>query len=406
MQTTIHSKFKNKPEIQEANAILRNCVHCGFCTATCPTYQLLGDELDSPRGRIYLIKNLLEGAAVTRKTQIHLDRCLTCRSCETTCPSGVRYSRLLDIGRGIIEQQVPRPVTEKIIRWSLRQVLPRPKLFAMLLKTGQAFSPLLPSALKKKIPSRRPATHWPETTNTKRTMLVLDGCAQPSASPNTNAATARVLNHLGISLVCAEQAGCCGAVNYHLSAHDAGLENMRRNIDAWWPYIEAGAEAIIMTASGCGAMVNEYAELFKNDPAYAEKAKRVSLLCKDISEVLIKEDLQKLASNNSKHKKRIAFHSPCTLQHAQKITGSVEKILQQAGYQLTNVADSHLCCGSSGTYSILQPKLSQQLLSSKLTALQEEQPEMIVTANIGCQLHLESMASIPVKHWIELLDNT
>ncbi len=406
MQTSIHSKFQNKPEIQEANNILRSCVHCGFCTATCPTYQLLGDELDSPRGRIYLIKNLLEGAEVTRKTQVHLDRCLTCRSCETTCPSGVRYSRLLDIGRDIVEQQVQRPVTENLMRWSLRQVLPRPKLFAMLLKTGQIFSPLLPSALKKKIPPRRPVTSWPETTNSKRTMLVLDGCAQPSASPNTNAATARVLNRVGISLVRAAQAGCCGAVNYHLSAHDAGLDNMHRNIDAWWPYIEAGAEAIVMTASGCGATVNEYAELFVDDPAYAEKAKRVSELCKDISEILIKENLQKLVSNNSKPNKRIAFHSPCTLQHAQKITGSVENILQQAGYTLTKVADNHLCCGSSGTYSILQSKLSQQLLNNKLTALQEEQPEMIVTANIGCQLHLESKATVPVKHWIELLDDT
>ncbi len=400
MQTTIHSKFQNKSETQEANSILRNCVHCGFCTATCPTYQLLGDELDSPRGRIYLIKNLLEGTKVTRKTQVHLDRCLSCRSCETTCPSGVRYSHLLDIGRDIIEQQVQRPITDNLLRWSLRQILPRPKLFAILLKTGQILSPLLPLVLKKKIPPRRPVTPWPEATS-KRTMLVLEGCAQPAATPDTNAATARVLNRLGISLVRAPQAGCCGAVNYHLSAHNAGLDNMRRNIDAWWPYIEAGAEAIVITASGCGAMVNEYAELFADDPAYAEKAKQISHLSKDISEILIKEDLQKFASHQ---RKRVAFHSPCTLQHAQKITGLVETILQQAGYILTQVTDSHLCCGSSGTYSILQPKLSQQLLNNKLTALQEEQPEMIVTANIGCQLHLETKSSVPVRHWIELLD--
>lgn len=406
MQTSIHTKFQNKPEIQEANSILRNCVHCGFCTATCPTYQLLGDELDSPRGRIYLIKNLLEGAAVTRKTQVHLDRCLTCRSCETTCPSGVRYSRLLDIGRGIVEQQVPRPLVENIMRWSLRQILPRPKLFAILLKTSQLFSPLLPSTLKKKIPSRQKLTAWPATTQNNRIMLVLEGCAQPSASPNTNAATARVLNRLGITLIRAPQASCCGAVNYHLSAHAAGLENMRANIDAWWPHIEANAEAIVITASGCGAMVNEYAELLANNPAYAEKAKRVSDLSKDISEILINEDLQKLNFNNAANNKRIAFHSPCTLQHAQKITGTVEKILQQAGYQLTKIVDSHLCCGSSGTYSILQSKLSQQLLNNKLAALEDEQPECIVTANIGCQLHLETKASIPVRHWIELLDKT
>ncbi len=406
MQTSIHAKFKNKPEVQEANSILRNCVHCGFCTATCPTYQLLGDELDSPRGRIYLIKNLLEGAAVSRKTQVHLDRCLTCRSCETTCPSGVRYSRLLDIGRGIIEKQVQRPLFENIMRWSLRQILPRPKLFATLLKTGQFLTPILPFVLKKKIPPRKNHTVWPKSDSTKRTMLVLEGCAQPSTSPNTNAATARVLNRLGIALIHAPQAGCCGAVNYHLSAHAAGLKNMQRNIDAWWPYIKNNIEAIVMTASGCGAMVREYAELLASDPTYAKKAKRVSELCKDISEVLVKEDLHKLKLNNTVNKKRIAFHSPCTLQHAQKINGTVEKILQQAGFQLVKVTDSHLCCGSSGTYSILQAKLSQQLLDKKLAALQEEQPECIVTANIGCQLHLESKSNIPVKHWIELIDAT
>ncbi len=404
MQTSIHAKFQNKPEVQEANSILRNCVHCGFCTATCPTYQLLGDELDSPRGRIYLIKNLLEGDAVTRKTQIHLDRCLTCRSCETTCPSGVRYSRLLDIGRNIVEQQVPRPLVENIMRWLVRHILSQPKLFAILLKTGQFFSPLLPTALKKKIPTQKKLTAWPTTTQTNRTMLVLDGCAQPSASPNTNAATARVLNRLGITLIRAPQAGCCGAVNHHLSAHAAALENMRANIDAWWPYINANAEAIVITASGCGAMVNEYAELLANDPAYAEKAKRISELCKDISEILINEDLQKLNFNNTANNKRIAFHSPCTLQHAQKITGTVEKILRQAGYPLTKIADSHLCCGSAGTYSIFQKKLSQQLLDNKLTALQHAKPACIVTANIGCQLHLETKANVPVKHWIELLD--
>jgi len=406
MQTSIHSKFQDRPESQEADSILRNCVHCGFCTATCPTYQLLGDELDSPRGRIYLIKNVLEGATVTRKTQVHLDRCLTCRSCETTCPSGVRYSRLLDIGRNIVEQEVPRPFTEIFMRWGLRQVLPRPKLFAMLLKTGQLFSPILPASLKKKIPPRRALTTWPRATQNQRTMLVLDGCAQPSTSPNTNAAAARVLNRLGISLTRAPQAGCCGAVNYHLSAHEAGLNNMRRNIDAWWPYIEAGAEAIVMTASGCGAMVDEYADLLKNDPEYADKATRVSELSKDISEILVKENLESLTTSSPVNNKRVAFHSPCTLQHAQQITGTVEKILEQVGFTLTNVIDSHLCCGSSGTYSILQANLSQRLLNNKLSALQNEEPDCIVTANIGCQLHMETKATVPVKHWIELLDET
>lgn len=410
MQTSISEKYLNTPEGQEANSILRSCVHCGFCTATCPTYQLLGDELDSPRGRIYLIKQVLEGQQVTRKTQLHLDRCLTCRSCETTCPSGVHYSRLLDIGRDIVEQKVKRPITETSLRWILRHLLPYSKPFTFLLRIGQSFSPLLPSALKKKIPPRRQITPWPVVTESARSMLILDGCVQPATSPNTNAATARVLNRLGISLVRATRAGCCGAVSYHLSAHDEGLAAMRNNIDAWWPYIddnkETKAEAIIMTASGCGAMVKEYGELLADDPAYAEKAKRVSALCKDISEILAEEDLSKLAINKQNQIKHVAFHSPCTLQHALKITGTVENILQQAGYSLTHVTDSHLCCGSAGTYSILQSKLSQQLLTNKLSALQNEEPDCIATANIGCQLHLESKANVPVKHWIELLDET
>ncbi|MCK4864506.1 MAG: glycolate oxidase subunit GlcF [Gammaproteobacteria bacterium] len=404
MQTSISEKYKNTADGKEAYSILRSCVHCGFCTATCPTYQLLGDELDSPRGRIYLIKQVLEGQHVSRKTQQHLDRCLTCRSCETTCPSGVHYSRLLDIGRGMLEKEVPRPITEISLRWLLRKILPYTKPFTFLLRIAQAFAPLLPSALKKKIPQRKPVTQWPADTNATRTMLVLDGCVQPATSPNTNAATARVLSRLGISLVRAPQAGCCGAVSYHLSAHNEGLTAMRKNIDAWWPYIEGGAEAIVMTASGCGAMVKEYAELLAHDTIYAEKAKQVSVLCKDISEILIEEDLSTLSTNNSSEIKNVAFHSPCTLQHAQQITGTVEKIIQQAGYTLTVVVDSHLCCGSAGTYSILQPKLSQQLLTNKVSSLQNGEPDYIVTANIGCQLHIESKATVPVKHWIELLD--
>jgi glycolate oxidase iron-sulfur subunit len=316
----------------------------------------------------------------------------------------VRYSRLLDIGRDIIEQKVKRPLPERMMRWSLRQLLPRTDLFAVMLRTGQLVSALLPASLKRKIPPRQEPSAWPAVNNQQRTMLVLDGCVQPSTSPNTNAATARVLDRLGISLIRALQAGCCGAVNYHLSAHQDGLQNMRRNIDAWWPYIESGAEAIVITASGCGAMVKEYAELFAGEPAYAEKAKRVSMLCKDISEVLANEDMPKLVNNNAIQYKKVSFHSPCTLQHAQKITGTVENILRQAGYKLTLVEDSHLCCGSSGTYSILQPKLSQKLLLNKLSSLQKEQPDCIATANIGCQLHLETKADMPVKHWIELLD--
>jgi len=409
MQTSIHSLYANTVEGQEADSILRSCVHCGFCTATCPTYQILGDELDSPRGRIYLIKQVLEGNEVTRKTQLHLDRCLTCRACETTCPSGVRYSRLLDIGRNIVEKKIQRPLHEIIMRRLLRFILPSTKLFTGLLRLGQSTALLLPASLKKKIPPRRAVTQWPTVTESARIMLILEGCAQPATSPNTNAATARVLSRLGIAVVRAERAGCCGAVSHHLSAHEEALNAMRRNIDAWWPYIEnaqgVSAEAIIMTASGCGAMVREYAELLAHDPLYAEKAKRVSGLCKDISEIVAVEDLSILTKTNPANNiKTVAFHSPCTLQHAQQITGTVETILEQVGYTLTEVGDSHLCCGSAGTYSILQSTLSQQLLKNKLNFLQKNKPDCIVTANIGCQLHLESKADIPVKHWIELLD--
>ena len=404
MQTSIHKKYANTPEGIEADAILRSCVHCGFCTATCPTYQLLGDELDSPRGRIYLIKQVLEGNAITRSTQIHLDRCLTCRSCETTCPSGVRYSRLVDIGRNIVEKNVKRPVFENITRWSLRHLLTQKGLFTVLLRLGQSVAPLLPTVLKQKIPPRRSVEKTVTTDDFSRRMLILEGCVQPATSPNTNAATTRILAKLGITIQQTEQAGCCGAVSHHLSAHEAGLNAMRNNIDAWWPSIEAGAEAIIMTASGCGAMVKEYADLLANDTRYAEKAARVSELCKDISEVLADENLSSIRCKNQDKKYSVAFHSPCTLQHGQKINGSVESILENAGFNLVEVNDSHLCCGSAGTYSILQPKLSQQLLKNKVSSLIQDGPDYIVTANIGCQLHLQTKITSPVMHWIELLD--
>lgn len=400
MQTTLLEKFINTPEGEEANEILRSCVHCGFCTATCPTYQLLGDELDGPRGRIYLIKQVLEGKEVSSKTQSHLDRCLTCRSCETTCPSGVRYGRLVDIGRHVVEQQVKRSFKQTLLRKVLRIVLPHRQRFGSLLKVGQVMKPLLPHALARKVPAKQASQAWPTRQRTRK-MLVLGGCAQPEATPNTNAASAHVLDKLGIQLIHASGAGCCGAVSQHLSAHDEALDFMRRNIDAWWPHIEAGAEAIVMTASGCGVMVKEYGELLQHDTDYADKARRVAELTQDIGEILTQEDLSALADVGRETK--VAFHAPCTLQHGQKINGLVEKILESAGYQLTQINDSHLCCGSAGTYSILQSELSQQLLDNKLTALNQGQPDFIATANIGCQLHMSTKAAVPVKHWIELL---
>ncbi|OLF38414.1 glycolate oxidase subunit GlcF [Psychrobacter sp. Cmf 22.2] len=401
MRTQINVKYLDHPEIKEADAILRSCVHCGFCNATCPTYQELGDERDGPRGRIYLVKQLLETGDISEKSQTHLDRCLTCRSCETTCPSGVKYGRLAEIGRGIMEEQLERPLQQKMLRWLIRQILPYPKRFGLLLRLGQLFRSFLPHDLKQQVPIKQIKRALPTQQHTRR-MLVLAGCAQPSATPNTNIVTARVLDKLGISLFTAPEAGCCGAVSYHMPAHEEGLAFMRRNIDAWWPYIEDGVEAIVISASGCGSMVKDYGKKLRHDSAYSAKAQRVSELARDLGEVLIKEDLSQLQLQDKG--RRTAVHCPCSLQHAQKLSGLVEQILQQAGVELTPTKDKHLCCGSAGTYSILQPELSQQLLTNKLADLTIGHPEQIVTANIGCQLHLSSRASIPVKHWIELLD--
>ena len=400
MQTNIHSELAARPDVVEAEEILRSCVHCGFCTATCPTYQHFGDERDGPRGRIYLIKQLLETNEATEKTQTHLDRCLTCRSCETTCPSGVKYGRLVDIGRGIVEEKVTRKPIDRFTRWSLRMILPYPKRFGFLLFWGQLVRPLLMGKLKAKVPPKKIASLWPVSSHSRK-MIALAGCAQSITTPNTNAASARVLDKIGITLVEAPKAGCCGAVDYHLAAHDDGLNAMRKNIDAWWPAIEAGAEAIVMTASGCGVMVKEYGELLAGDPNYAKKAQRVTELTKDLSEILGKEDLGPL---NIKDKKTTAYHCPCTLQHGQQLSGGIESILEKAGVPLTKTKDKHLCCGSAGTYSILQSDTSQQLLDNKLAALTIGQPEQIVTANVGCQMHLETKSGVPVKHWIELLD--
>lgn len=401
MQTNLDPDFLATPQGREADSILRSCVHCGFCTATCPTYQLLADELDGPRGRIYLIKQVLEGHAPSAKTRSHLDRCLTCRSCETTCPSGVRYARLLDLGRETLERRVARSPWERFQRTALRTLLPHPRRLAPLLWLGRLFRPGLPGALRKKIPPRQKQTAWPQSKQ-PRTMLVLQGCAQSVMTPATNAAAARVLAKLGVRLVAAPDAGCCGALSQHLAAPHEAVAFMRRNIDAWWPYLEQGAEAIVISASGCGTQIKEYGHLLRHDARYAGKARRVSELAKDLSEVLRDENLGVLGFEPKQRK--IAFHSPCTLQHGQQLGGVVESILQRAGFSLTPVMDSHLCCGSAGTYSILQAGLSQQLLINKVGALEQGEPELIVTANIGCQLHLATQAERPVKHWIELLD--
>jgi glycolate oxidase iron-sulfur subunit len=404
MQTNLADFIKHTREGEEADAILRKCVHCGFCTATCPTYQLLGDELDGPRGRIYLIKQVLEGKQPTANTQMHLDRCLTCRNCESTCPSGVQYGRLVDIGRKIVDDRVPRPWSQRIARTVLKQVLPRKWLFTPALKAGQLVRPLLPKVLQNKVPLPQPAGPWP-TAQHARKMLLLDGCVQPAMAPGINAAAARVLDALGVQLIVAAKAGCCGAIRYHLNDQAGGLDDMRRNIDAWWPHVEAGAEAIVMTASGCGATVKEYGHLLQHDPAYAAKAQRISELTKDLSEILPDFEAELLRKLRGKIDKRVAYHSPCTLQHGQQIRGKAEALLRAAGVDVQLCADSHLCCGSAGTYSVLQPALSYQLRDNKLANLQATAPEMIVSANIGCLTHLQSGTQTPVRHWIELIDS-
>ncbi len=402
MQTTLSEHAKSLPRGEEAESILRSCVHCGFCNATCPTYQLLGDELDGPRGRIYLIKQVLEGREVTEKTQLHLDRCLSCRNCETTCPSGVDYHNLLDIGREVVDAAVPRPLGQRLLRDSLRAVVPNAGLFKSLTQLGNSFRPLLPGALKTKLPGNiRPAKARP-TRQHARQMLILEGCVQPGLSPNTNAATARVLDRLGISVTSIAQAGCCGAVDYHLNAQEQGLQRARRNIDAWWPSIQAGAEAIVQTASGCGAFVKDYGHLLRNDPAYAQKAAAISERTLDLVEVLRAEPLEQLGGCT---RQTLAFHCPCTLQHAQKLGGAVESVLTRLGFNLTPVPDSHLCCGSAGTYSVTQPVLAKQLRDNKMNALESGNPDVIATANIGCQTHLASANRTPVKHWIELIED-
>lgn len=400
MQTHILQQYLATSDGQEANEILRACVHCGFCTATCPSYQLLGDELDGPRGRIYLIKQVLEGEAVGSKTQLHLDRCLTCRACETTCPSGVRYGRLLDIGRALVAEKVKRSPWQRILRLSLQKLIPEPGHLKYLLRASQIMRPLLPSRLKINIPAKQRILSQTKPLESNRRMLLLAGCVQSLTTPQTNDATIEVFNKLGIQLITAPEAGCCGAVSFHLDAREDALHYIKQNIETWWPYVEAGIEAIVITASGCGVMVKDYGELLKHDPKYKEKAQSIAALARDVSQVISQEPLPATATNTNT---LVSFHNPCTLQHGQKINGLVEPILRELGYTLTQVENNHLCCGSAGTYSILQPVLSEKLLKNKITALEQAQPHIIVTANVGCQLHLARESQVPVKHWMELV---
>ncbi|MCB1866821.1 MAG: glycolate oxidase subunit GlcF [Chromatiales bacterium] len=402
MQTRLTALAAASAHGQLADAILRKCVHCGFCNATCPTYQLRGDELDGPRGRIYQIKQCLEGLEPTRETQRHLDRCLTCLNCETTCPSGVDYGRLVDIGREWVDARVTRPWRERALRRALRLVLPKRGLFALLLGAGRLVRPLLPALLKQQMPRARPDRGPTPTAKRERRILLPDGCVQNTLAPTTQGAARRVFDYLGIEVIRVDEDGCCGAIDQHLGAAESARAAMRRNIDAWWPHVENGIEAIVITASGCGVVVKDYAQYLRDDPDYAGKAARVSALARDPVELIQPADVPKLGIEA--WPRRIAFHAPCTLQHGQRLGGRTETLLEAAGFELTRVADSHLCCGSAGTYSILQRDWSQRLRSNKLKNLRAGAPALIATANIGCQLHLAEADGVPVVHWLELLD--
>jgi glycolate oxidase iron-sulfur subunit len=402
MQTNLASWAREADYGTEAEDILRRCVHCGFCTATCPTYQLLGDELDSPRGRIYLIKQMLEGEAPTRSTQVHLDRCLTCRNCETTCPSGVNYGHLIDIGRQVVDERVTRPFGERVKRALLRRGVNSP-LFAPAMRLGQAVRGVLPDVLRRKVPEIRAAGAFVDGQAHARQVILPAGCVQPAMMPAIDAATRRVLDAVGIGVTTPAAARCCGAVNFHLGDQAGALAQMRANIDAWLPLIESGAvEAIVVNASGCGGMIKEYGHLFRNDAAYAARAERVAAATRDIAEMVAPhaENLVAKLSEGSE----IAFHPPCTLQHWQGLRPLTEKLLIDLGFALQPFADTHMCCGSAGTYSILNPKIAMPLRDRKIAAIEAAAPRTIVSSNIGCITHLQSGTALPVRHWIEAVD--
>ena len=403
MQTFISDELISTPDGREANRILRSCVHCGFCTAACPTYRLLGDELDSPRGRIYLIKGMLEGGVTTDKTRLHLDRCLTCRACETFCPSGVEYGHLLDIGRKHLEQKINRDWFSKLQRYVLRQILPYRNRFLYLLKLGQCFRPVLPEKIKMVIPKRE-KNKLVTVRQHDRKMVLFTGCVQSALTPHTNVSATRILGKLGIETLTVPAETCCGAIDFHMTEIDSAKKHMKRNIDAWWPLVEAGIEAIVSTASGCGVMLKEYAYILHDDPEYIQKAEKIHSLIRDISEIILQEDISLLKKQIGDNTKRLVFQNPCTLQHGQKLPTSTEKILQQLGFDLIPVSEKHLCCGSAGVYSIFQKKISKQLQQQKIENLLAGKSDVIITANIGCQMHLQKVSKVPVKHWIVVVD--
>lgn len=403
MQTTLAPRHQGTPEGEQAAAALRACVHCGFCLATCPTYRELGDERDSPRGRIYLMKQLFEGAPGGAPLRRHLDRCLTCRACETACPSGVAYGRLLDAGRAVLAREAPRPAWRRLGRGLLRIALTTRPLFAGGLALARALRPLLPQGWRTRVPPASAAGDWPPPRHPRR-MVVLRGCVQPALDPGIDAAAARVLDAVGISLL-AVDAGCCGALAHHLDQHEAAAAAMRRSVRAAAAALDAGAEAVVSTASGCGVMLKDLGWQLREDPALAADAARVSAQVRDIGEVVLAEAAALRARvAPAAARTRVAWQAPCTLQHGQRRSDGIGDLLAALGYELSPVADAALCCGSAGTYSLLQPALAAALRRRKLAALEAGRPQLIATANIGCQTHLQAGSARPVRHWIVLVD--
>jgi len=404
MHTPLPASQRNDPNAREAAELIKSCVHCGFCLPACPTYQLLGDELDSPRGRIYLIKQMAEGNAPGPITEAHLDKCLTCRSCESACPSGVQYGRLIDLGRDMLGERTARTPASAMTRALLGSLLSNRRFFGGLLRLGRALRPFLPQVLASRVPAARAAGPWPPARHRRR-MIVLEGCVQPALQPDIDAAAARLLDRVGISLIRVKSGVCCGALNHHLGRGAAAIAQMKHNIDAWTPQLDTGVEAIIITASGCGVLVKDYGYHLRDDAGYAQKAARISAAARDVCEVLTPPDIANAGIRDGAGV-RVAWQSPCTLQHGQKIRGRVESLLAAAGFEVLEPAESTRCCGSAGTYSMLQADISNQLRDLKLQTLQAESPDVIVTANIGCLTHLGACAAVPVRHWVEIMAGT
>jgi len=405
MRVPVNARLAASSYASEAADIARSCVHCGFCNATCPTYQLTGDELEGPRGRIYLIKALLEDGAAGSETRRHLDQCLVCRNCETTCPSGVQYGQLLELVRPEVYRTTASTWRERLMRWGLVKVVPYRNRFAVLYRLGRLARPLLPRRLAASVPAplgEATARSAPAASpRGARRVLLLGGCVQPVLNPSIDAAARIVFARLDMTLVDAPASGCCGALAHHLGDEDTARCQARANIDAWWPEVEAGAEAVMASSSGCGVQLKGYARLLAGDPVYAERARRIESLVRDPLELV--DGARLAAAVDTAGVGPVAVQTPCTLQHGQRLGGRLEALLVQLGFSLTPVGEAHLCCGSAGSYSLFHAKTSAALRERKLGHLMAGGPMQVITANIGCQSHLAAASPVPVRHWLEVV---